>query len=174
MTTNDETQSLAPADAGALLALADGYHARTVRPLGSPEVAGHVVKSYAIEAPGRTVTDQDSQAALRIAAHHLSSAHLRGSLGHSALLMHAGGDGDYVLVHTWIEGYMSDLAVFTGPAGNISRLRPGRSGLAPCVWEAAVLAYERDAFSRHVLDGDGAFEERLAAWRGDMMEGEVR
>ncbi|MFG2022945.1 hypothetical protein [Streptomyces sp. NPDC048825] len=174
MTKFDEAQSLSPADAGALLALADGHHARTVRPLGSPEIAGHVVKSYAIEAPGRSVTDQDSQAALRIAADHLSSAYLRGSVGLSVLLLHAGGDGDYVLVHTWIEGYMSDLAVFTGPAGDISGLRPGRSGLAPCVWEAAVLAYERDAFSRHVLDGDGALEERLAAWRGDMLEGEVR
>ncbi|GGK48192.1 hypothetical protein [Streptomyces flaveus] len=174
VTTFDEAQSLSPADAGALLALADGHHARTVRPLGSTEIAGHVVKSYAIEAPGRSVTDQDSQAALRVAADHLSSGYLRGSVGLSVVLLHAGGDGDYVLVHTWIEGYMSDLAVFTGPAGDISQLRTGRSGLAPCVWEAAVLAYERDAFSRHVLDGDGALEERLAAWRGDMLEGKVR
>ncbi|WP_328222537.1 hypothetical protein [Streptomyces sp. NBC_00310] len=176
MTTSESAaaRSLSPADAGALLALADSHHARTVRPLGSSEVAGHVVKSYAIEAPGRTVTDRDAQAALRIAADHLSSAHLRGSLGLSVLLMHAGGDGDYVLVHTWIEGYMSDLAFFTGPAGDLGRLRPGRSGLAPCVWEAAVLAHERDSFSRQVLDGDGALEERLTAWRGDVLEGEVR
>ncbi|MFD2690023.1 hypothetical protein ACFS5L_35045 [Streptomyces phyllanthi] len=174
VTKTDEARSLSPADAGALLALADGYHARTVRPLGSTETAGHVVKSYAIEAPGRAVTDQDAQAALRIAAAHLSSACLRGSIGLSVLLVHAGGDGDYVLVHTWIEGYMSDLAVFTGPAGEINGLRPGRSGLAPCVWEAAVLAHERDAFSRHVLDGAGALEERLSAWRGDVLQGEVR
>jgi hypothetical protein len=103
-----------------------------------------------------------------------SSAHLRGSLGLAVLLVHAGGDGDYVLVHTWIEGYMSDLAVFVGPAGDAARLRPGRSGLAPCVWEAAVLAHERDAVTRHVLDGRGALDERLAAWRGDVLEGEVR
>jgi len=96
------------------------------------------------------------------------------SLGGAVLLLHAGGDGDYVLVHTWIEGYMSDLAVFTGPAGDLDGLRPGRTGLAPCLWEAAVLAHERDAFSRHVLDGDGAVEARLAAWRADVLEGEVR
>ncbi|MFI8854188.1 hypothetical protein ACIGW3_28875 [Streptomyces sp. NPDC053499] len=158
----------------ALLALAEGHHARTVRPLGSSEAAGHAVKAYAVEAPGRTVTGQDARAALRIAADHLASARLRGSLGLAVVLLHAGGDGDYVLVHTWIEGYMSDLAVFTGPAGDLGQLRPGRSGLAPCVWEAAVLAHERDAFTRHVLDGTSPLEERLAAWHADVLEGEVR
>ncbi|MFF8847924.1 hypothetical protein ACF08N_35345 [Streptomyces sp. NPDC015127] len=167
-------QSSPIADPDGLLALAEGYHARTVRSLGSSEVTGHVVKSYAIEAPGRTVAPQDAQAALRITADHLSSAHLRGSLGLAVLLMHAGGDGDYVLVHTWIEGYMSDLAIFTGPAGDVAQLRPGRTGLAPCVWEAAVLAHERNAFSRHVLDGHRPLEDRLAAWRDDVLEGAVR
>ncbi|ARF58004.1 hypothetical protein [Streptomyces gilvosporeus] len=161
-------------DADALLALADGYHARRVRPWSSRVVAGHLVKPYAIEAPGRGVTDESLETALRLAADHLSSAYLRGSLGLAVLLVHAGGDGDYVLVQTWIEGYMSDLAVFVGPAGDAAGLRPGRSGLAPCVWEAAVLAHERDALSRHVLDGQGALDDRLAAWRGDVLEGEVR
>ncbi|MBV6700178.1 hypothetical protein [Kitasatospora aureofaciens] len=161
-------------DDGPLRALADGHHARTVHPLGTAEAAGHLVKHYAIEAPGRTVTTRDAEAALRIAADHLASAHLRGSLGLAVLLTHAGADGDYVLVHTWIEGYMSDLAIFTGPAGDPAQLRPGRSGLAPCVWEAAVLAHERDAFSRHVLDGTGPIDARLATWRGDVLEGEVR
>ncbi|MFI0226804.1 hypothetical protein [Streptomyces lydicus] len=166
--------SLTAVDPDALLALADGHHARKVSPLGSRTVAGHLVKPYAIEAPGRSVTDEDLRSALRVAAGHLSSAYLRGSLGLTVLLVHAGGDGDYVLVHTWIEGYMSDLAVFVGPAGDAAQLRPGRSGLAPCVWEAAVLAHERDALTRHVLGGHGALEERLVAWRGDVLEGEVR
>lgn len=163
-----------PADLEPLLVLASGHHARTVRPLGHTTLADHAVKAYAIEAPGRTVTDAGAKAAHRIAADHLASARLRGSLGLAVLLAHAGGDGDYVLVHTWIEGYMSDLAVFAGPAGEPGALRPGRTGLAPCVWEAAVLAHERDAFTRHVLDGGGTLEERLAAWRDDVLEGEVR
>ncbi|MEV0705388.1 hypothetical protein AB0I53_46785 [Saccharopolyspora sp. NPDC050389] len=167
-------EPLTAVDSDALLALADGYHARAVRPLGTRPVAGHLVKPYAIEAPGRSVTDEGLQAALRVAADHLASAQLRGSLGLAVLLVHAGGDGDYVLVHTWIEGYMSDLAVFVGPPGDAAQLRPGRSGLAPCVWEAAVLAHERDAVIRHVLAGRGALDERLAAWRGDVLEGEAR
>lgn len=157
-----------------LLALADDYHARTVRSLAGQEIAGHLLKPYAIEAPGRHATDEFVETALRIATDHLSTARLRGSLGLAVLLIHLGGDGDYILVHTWIEGYMSDLAVFNGPAGEPAKLRPGRSGLAPCVWEAAVLAHERDAFSEHVLRGVGTLDQRLAAWRGDVIEGDVR
>ncbi|QNP72856.1 hypothetical protein IAG44_27770 [Streptomyces roseirectus] len=168
------SQALSAVDEDALVALAEEYHARTVRSLGSREVAGHLVKVYAIEAPGRRVTEVEAGSGLRVAGEYLASARSRGSLGLSVLLVHAGGDGDYVLVQTWIEGYMSDLAIFTGPAGDAGQLRPGRQGLAPCVWEAAVLAHERDAFARHVLDGRGGVEERLAAWRYDVLEGDVR
>ncbi|MGW0466620.1 hypothetical protein ACWDX6_15260 [Streptomyces sp. NPDC003027] len=157
-----------------LLALAAGHHPRAVNPLGTHEASGHLVKVYAIEAPGRAVTAQEESAALRLAADHLASGGARGSLGLAVLLVHAGGDGDYVLVHTWIEGYMSDLAVFAGPAGATGQMRPGRQGLAPCVWEAAVLAHERNAFSAHVLSGEGELSMRLTAWGNDVMRGEVR
>ncbi|WP_155054380.1 hypothetical protein [Streptomyces blattellae] len=157
-----------------LLALAEGHHARATRPLGTREIAGHLVKPYAIEAPGRTVTERDAEAALRIAGDHLALGRSRGSLGLAVLIVHAGGDGDYVLVHTWIEGYMADLAVFAGPVGQPERLRPGRAGLAPCVWEAAVLAHERDAFARHVLDGAGTVADRLAAWSVDTVKADLR
>lgn len=172
MDHHDAVPAAVPAQA--LLALADGHHARAVRPLGAHRAAGHLVKAYAIEAPGRTVTARDAGEALRIAEHHLALGPARGSLGLAVLLVHAGGDGDYVLVHTWIEGHMADLAVFTGPAGEPDLLRPGRAGLAPCVWEAAVLAHEREAFSRHVLDGTGPLAGRLAAWTADTVEGSVR
>ncbi|MEU7279165.1 hypothetical protein AB0A69_10360 [Streptomyces sp. NPDC045431] len=161
-------------DAEALLSLSQGHHGRTTRALGTREAGGHLVKTYALQAPGRTVTEQDVTAALKIAAAHLELGGTRGSLGLSVLIVHAGGDGDYLLVHTWIEGHMSDLAIFSGPAGRPDQLRPGRTGLAPCVWEAAVLAHERDAFSRHVLDGSGTIADRLAAWSSDTVTGSVR
>ncbi|WP_210583888.1 hypothetical protein [Streptomyces sp. GESEQ-35] len=161
-------------DTKALLSLAEGHHARATRPLGTREIAGHLVKAYTIEAPGRTVTDRDAESALGIAAAQLEQGPLRGSLGLAVLLVHAGCDGDYVLVHTWIEGYMSDLAVFVGPAGQPEQLRPGRAGLAPCVWEAAVLSHERDAFARHVLDGTGPVADRVAAWSADTVAADLR
>ncbi|MEH0580840.1 MULTISPECIES: hypothetical protein [Streptomyces] len=157
-----------------LLALAEEHHARPARPLGVHEVAGHLVKAYALEAPGRTVSEPFAEEALRIAAGHLALGEQRGSLGLAVLIAHAGGDGDYVLLLTWIEGDMSDLAVFTGPVGQPQELRPGRAGLAPCVWEAAVFAHERDAFVRRILDGTGPLAERLTAWGADTVEGDVR
>ncbi|MEE1940690.1 hypothetical protein V1L54_14970 [Streptomyces sp. TRM 70361] len=160
--------------ADALLALADGHHARTVRALGVHEAGGQLAKAYALAAPGRGVTEEFAAAALRVAGAHLSLGDVRGSLGLAVVIAHAGGDGDYVLVHSWIEGHMSDLAVFTGPAGRPGLLRPGRTGLAPCVWEAAVLAHEREAFGRRVLDGTGPLADRLAAWGADFLAGEVR
>ncbi len=172
---NDHDHELpAAVDTKALLALSDEHHDRPVRPLGTHEAAGHVVKAYALEAPGRTVTEQDADAALRIAEAHLALGRTRGSLGLAVLIVHAGGDGDYVLVHTWIEGLMADLAIFTGPVGRLDELRPGRTGLAPCVWEAAVLSHERDAYSRHVLDGGATIADRLRAWQDDTLEGTLR
>ncbi|MEV8016349.1 hypothetical protein AB0O76_08400 [Streptomyces sp. NPDC086554] len=161
-------------DVERLLALADGHHPRTARALGVREAGGHLVKVYAVEAPGRNVTGRDETAALRIAGAHLGLGGARGSAGLAVLIVHLGGDGDYVLVQSWIEGYMSDLAVFVGPAGEPDQLRPGRAGLAPCVWEAAVLTHERDAYVRCVLDGGGTLPERLTAWGKDVIEGDLR
>jgi hypothetical protein len=85
-------------------------------------------------------------------------------VGLGCVILHAGGDGDYVLVHSWVEGYMSRLAVLTGPMDRPEELRPASSGLAPCVWEAAVLAHEREAYVRCVLAGNGPFQRRLDTW----------
>ncbi|MEV5969131.1 hypothetical protein [Streptomyces sp. NPDC051921] len=161
-------------DWGAAMALADDHHARTARPLGSRRLAGHVLKPYGLEAPGRTVGEAELAPVLHLAADHLALGRHRGSLGLAVLVAHAGGDGDYVLVHSWIEGHMSDLAIWTGPAARPAELRPGRAGLAPCVWEAAILSHEREAFVRHVLDGTGPAERRVAAWAADALAGEVR
>ncbi|WP_304452264.1 hypothetical protein [Nocardiopsis sp. YSL2] len=176
MSEHDEELDATPGavDAHALLALAGQHHARTSRALGTRELGGHLVKSYALEAPRRLVSTQVEAQALRIAEGHLGLGSARGSLGLAVLIVHAGGDGDYVLVHNWIEGHMSDLVIFSGPAGRPEQLRPGRAGLAPCVWEAAILAHERDAFTRHVLDGRDGIGNRLTAWGADTLEGEVR
>ncbi|MGW6567922.1 hypothetical protein [Streptomyces sp. NPDC054975] len=170
----DRTELAALVDETALKALAEGHHTRTARAWGTREAGGQLAKVYAIEAPGRTVGEPELAPALRIAADQLALGRHGGALGLAVVILHAGADGDYVLVHSWIEGYMSDLALWTGPAGRPEELRPGRQGLAPCVWEAAVLAHERDAFVRHVLDGRGTPAERVEAWSADVVEGALR
>jgi hypothetical protein len=169
-TTLEADTALAPGvDGAALLGLAAGYHERGIRLLGVEELGGQLVKVYAVEAPGRTVGPESSKQALHLAAHQLRSDRAVGALGLGFVIVHAGGDGDYVLVHSWVEGYMSRLAIFTGPMGNPEALRPASAGLAPCVWEAAVLAHERGAFVRHVLAGRGPLDQRLDAWSADVL-----
>jgi hypothetical protein len=155
-------------DAQALLDLADGYHSRVTRSLGSRELAGHLVKTYAIEAPGRTLTTTLHEAADRLAAAQLRLDRAVGGLGIGCLIVHSGGDGDYVLLLSWIEGCMSRLAIFTGPKGQPELLRPAPAGLAPCIWEAAVLAHERDAFVRRILQDHSPVVERLQTWTADV------
>lgn len=156
-------------DEAAVLALAESYHERRIRILQTAELGGQLTKVYAIEAPGRNVDAAASVHALRLAALQLAADRSTGALGLACVLLHAGGDGDYVLVHSWVEGYMSRLAVFNGPMDSPHELRPASSGLAPCVWEAAVLAHEREAFVRHVLAGSGTVAARAEAWSADVL-----
>ncbi|GAB2746989.1 hypothetical protein [Streptomyces bullii] len=42
------------------------------------------------------------------------------------------------------------------------------------MWEAALLAHEREAFVPHVLDGSGPLPARLVSWSADTVDGDVR
>ena len=156
-------------DATALDGLVAGYHQRPTRLLTLQDLGGHLAKVYAVEAPGRAVDLDTWQHGLHLAGLALQSHRETGGLGLACVILHAGGDGDYVLAHSWVEGYMSRLAVFNGPMGDPGALRPASSGLAPCVWEAAVFAQERTAFVRHVLGGEGPLESRVQAWSSDVL-----
>lgn len=156
-------------DEAGLLGLAHGYHQRPTRLLKTTELGGQLAKVYAIEAPGRSVDIGGSEHALHLAALQLAADREMGALGLAFVMLHAGGDGDYVLVHSWVEGYMSRLSVFNGPMDSPASLRPASRGLAPCVWEAHVIAHEREAFVRHVLDADGPLDARTAAWSDDVL-----
>jgi hypothetical protein len=156
-------------DAEALLGLAAGYHERTIRLMGVEEFDDQLTKVYAIEAPGRTVTPGNSEQTLRLARQQLRTDRATGSLGLGCVILHAGGDGDYVLVHSWVEGYMSRLGDLHRADGRRASAAPASAGLAPCVWEAEVLAHERVAFIRHVLAGSGPLQQRLDAWSADAL-----
>lgn len=155
---------------GALLeALSDGYQPCVTRSLGAGEQAGQLVKAYAVEAPGRTLLPSLEETALHLARDQLRLDRSAGSTGLAVVIAHAAGDGDHVLVHSWIEAYLSRLAVYTGPADAPALLRPASTGLAPCVWEAPVIAHETGAYVRHVLAGTGPLEERLRSWAADVL-----
>jgi hypothetical protein len=156
-------------DEAALLSLADGYHPRATRFLGLRRAGDHWVKAYAIEVPGREVGEREEAAALQLAARQLLLDRSAGSTGLGFVIVHAAADGDYVLVQSWVEDYMSRLAVFAAPAADPDALRPASTGLAPCVWEAEVIAHERAAFVNRVLNAQGPVEDRLRTWAVDVL-----
>lgn len=162
------TSALGPARAELLRELADGYHERRTRSLGTRQQDGQLVKVYAVEAPGRVVDAGQEQAALHLAARPHDGE--GDSTGLTVVVVHAGADGDYVIIQSWLTDYMTSLTIFAGPPGEPGRLRPAPPGLGPCVWEAAVLTHERSAFVGHVLTGGGPLEPRLRAWTDDIFE----
>lgn len=147
-----------------LRTLAEGYHERPARSLGTRRPHGRLVKLYAIEAPGRHVEAAQERAALELATQVLDGD--ADSTGLAVVIAHAGTDGDYVVVQSWIADYMTRIAGFAGPTGE--PLAPAPAGIGPCVWEAAVLAHERTAFVAHVLTGGGPMEHRLSVWAEDV------
>lgn len=158
-----------PVAAAALIALADGFHQRATHSLGLRRASGHLIKMYAIEAPGRQVGPAEERAVLDVLTEELGEDRALDSLGLACVIVHAGADGDYVVVHTWIGGYMSRLAILMSPVDRPDMLLPAPPGVAPCVWEGAVLAHERQAYVDNVLCGSGDLDARLKLWAADIL-----
>jgi RimJ/RimL family protein N-acetyltransferase len=148
--------------------LADGYHDRSTRGLGARRLGGHTVRVYVIEAPGRAVDAAQEQAALDLATHELAGH--GNTTGLAVVILHAGADGDYLIVQSWIADYMTRQTVLVGPPSSPGQMRPAPPGRGPCVWELAVLARERSAYVERVLCGAGPVEERIRAWAEERPE----
>ncbi|GIJ51786.1 hypothetical protein Val02_86720 [Virgisporangium aliadipatigenens] len=148
-----------------LQGLVDGYHDRATRGLGTRDLGAHRVKAYVIEARGRRVDPEHAEAALALAAEQLAGH--ADSTGLAVVILHAGEDGDYLIVRSWAADYQTRQSILVGPPSAPERIRPAPAGVGPCVWELAVLARERAAYVDRVLRGTGPLEERLAAWAAE-------
>ena len=68
------------------------------------------------------------------------------------LLLHAGTEGLFSLVNWWVDHYMLNTHIFlTDPAAPARFTELSGDGLAPCVWELAVIDHERRAWTKHIL-----------------------
>ncbi|MDA8016344.1 MAG: hypothetical protein MPN21_02750 [Thermoanaerobaculia bacterium] len=80
--------------------------------------------------------------------------------------LHVGETGDYLLIDWWEEDLLHHH-LFGAQRPHDGDLRYGDPrGVCACVWEMAVLSFERDAWCRHVLlprspDLEGYLAERL-------------
>ena len=69
------------------------------------------MKAYSLKGTGRTVPEQDMAVGATARRRPAAARPEPWIAGLAVLIMHAGGDGDYVLIHSWIKGHMADLAI---------------------------------------------------------------
>jgi hypothetical protein len=148
---------MAEANIGALGA-GFNYSPRSVEPKSTLSINGHRLKRYEVRAPGlgsyRNFTDADWDELLQ--AYLSNSADDRDHRVGFAILHHA-LDGTYLLVSRWYGGNMLKHEAFTiVSAGNQQQLQSlHETRIVACVWEFAIMAFERDAWVRTAMLGGG-------------------
>jgi hypothetical protein len=151
--------------------LAETYAPRPIRPLGTLEHDGWRLKVYGIAYSGETPSTGLTTAAARIATQQLPfPAVFDGRYGVGFLGVHAGRGADFVFVDWWEDENELHHHVFVAPAGELEAFEEKTStGLAACVWDLAVICFERRAWLETVLanpagpDLEGYMARRLDA-----------
>lgn len=67
------------------------------------------------------------------------------------VITHTGETALWVLIDWWSEDVMLNQRNLRAPLDDPGALEPFEQGIVACTWELAVLAFEREAWVRHVL-----------------------
>lgn len=144
--------------------LAAPYQARSVRFLQLAELSGWHVKVYGISALQEQPDPAFVEAAEQLAQGRLPNppvwsaapgtgpAVSEDRYGVAFLIAHEGQEGNFALVSWWTGENMLQHHVYFAPAQppfTFEYLSP--TGVVACVWELAVLAFEREAWVDTVL-----------------------
>ena len=143
--------------------LAAPYEPRPIRFLHLAAVDGWRLKVYGISARQERPDPAAVQAALRLATERLPrpattfgdevGADLSGErYGVGVLIVHEGREGLFVLMSWWAGENMLHHHVYFAPDGPPFPFEYlSSTGVIACVWELAVLAFEREAWVETVL-----------------------
>lgn len=133
------------------------YEPRPIRFDGIWEHAGWRLKVYSAAHDGPKARDGLVDAIKKRATAVLPQPALTdGRYGAGFLCAHDARGGCFAFVDWWADENELHHHLFSGPKDNPSRLDPvGPDGLTACVWDLAVMAFERDAWLATVLDRPG-------------------
>jgi hypothetical protein len=154
------------------MAFVEPYQPRPVRPLSDFEPAGWRCKVYGIAygraAPRVALVD----AALAVARDVLPPAGSAGNYGLGFVGVHDGRGSCFVFVDWWADENELHHHVFVSPSGAPTALEERTAtGLSACVWDLAVIAFERVAWVETVLANPGGPD--FDAYFAQRFEGDV-
>lgn len=133
------------------LEISEPYATRSVRFLDLWAIGGWTLKvygiSYARERPRAEVVD----AAKGFIARVLPEPALDGRHGIGFIVVHDGRDACWLLADWWRDEDTLYQQLYTAPLDRPSQFAPVEDGPVACVWELAVLKFERDAWVEDIL-----------------------
>lgn len=133
--------------------LSEPYRPRPIRPLGILRHEDWRLKVYGIAYSGPRPPDDLVAAAAGIARETLPSpALISGRYGVGYLGVHAGRGSDFVFVDWWEDENELHHHVYVCPSGEPEQLAEATAtGVCACVWDLAVMSFERRAWLETVL-----------------------
>jgi hypothetical protein len=137
-------------------ALPRTHHPRAITYHGIRRVPGWRIKTYGVSAHTPAPRPAFLAAAARVATTTLASPpHPDTRHGIGFVVAHDAADYCFVLVDWWSGGNEIHQRMFSAPLDHPERLRPHPGHAIGCVWELAVVDFERRAWLRHVLARPG-------------------
>lgn len=143
------------------------YQTRPVRFLELLEYGGWRLKVYGISATGEFPNSDLVEQARGIARAHLPKEAITDQqYGVGFVIVHEGAVGDYVFVDWWWANDIVQHHLFGAKKGGGFEYRQPE-GAGFCVWELAVIWFEREAWVKHILqkakspDLEGYLNERM-------------
>lgn len=129
------------------------YSPRLVSHIGNRDIGGFRLKVYSILGPGRSENESIIEAALTTVASKLSD--VRQSADEASLgfvILHLGEHANWLLVDRWVFGDSLKQTNLRSSLAAPTALAPvDDPDLMACVWEAAVIEFERQAFIRTMM-----------------------
>lgn len=136
---------------------------RLVSPLPGLTTGGWQLKVYGIAYQRDEPRPELVAAARATAAAALPQpARDHGSHGAGFLVVHDGAVACWSLLFWWSDHILLRQRLFRSTADAPGELTPVTDGLVACVYELQVIAWEREAWLRHVLTGPGDIQAYLA------------
>lgn len=147
----------------------------STRPVRFVEIHLHKdwkIKVYSISIKNETVSQENIDTAKQNLDHWLSGSKITGLKNYkiATLILHEGKGGCFAIINWWVDENMLQNFVYLKQDSSNYKIISDK-GIITCVWEMAVLWYERCSWVRHVLKNPEA--PNFTAYLNDQLNDDV-